>query len=414
MRVLLIDVNYKNSSTGKIVYDIYTSLNENGHTASVCYGRGAEVDDPNVYKFSSNFEVYSHALLTRVTGLTGYYSFFSTQKLLKLMEEFQPDVVHIHELHAYFVNIAPVMNYLKQKNIKTVWTFHCEFMYTGKCGYAYECEKWKTECYKCPQIKEYPSSFLFDFTNIMFKEKKRLFEDFNNLTIVTPSKWLADRVKQSFLKDKEVHVIHNGIDIENVFHPRPYDYLKIKHNITDEKVILAVAPDLMSERKGGRWVLDLAKRMVDSKVKFILIGIEDLNENFGDNIIALGKTSNQFELAEYYSMADLFIICSKKENFPTTCIEALSCGTPVVGFSEGGTKETAPEGYGLFVPYGEVEILENEIRSILNGTTIIKSSKECAKYGRDNYDKSVMSHKYLNLYTRFWRNSDENSTSLLM
>lgn len=399
LKVLLIDVHYKFSSTGKIVYDLYTGLRDNGYDASVCYGRGPLSTDPEVYKFSGDYEVYAHALLTRVTGLTGVYSPLATRKLIKLIEEINPDIVHIHELHAYFVNLAPVMNYLKEKNIKTVWTFHCEFMYTGKCGYSYECEKWKSECKQCPQVREYPSSLFLDFTNKMFHEKKRLFQGFTNLKIVTPSQWLADRVKQSFLSDKSISVIHNGIETATTFYPRPFEHLKEKHQITDEKVILAVAPNLMEPRKGGRHVLELAKQFKGERIKFILIGVDDLNETFDDNIIAMGRTKNQDQLAEYYSMADLFVICSKKENFPTTCLEALSCGTPVCGFDEGGTKETAPNGYGVFVEYADIDQLSKEIRSILyTEPGKIKSSEECVAFARENYDKSVMVKNYLSLY----------------
>jgi putative colanic acid biosynthesis glycosyltransferase len=395
MRILLIDVNCKNSSTGKIVYDLYTQCNNDGHVAAICYGRGPLVDERNIYKFSSAFEVYFHALMTRIIGLTGYYSFFSTRRLINFIENFKPDVVHIHELHAYFVNIFPVMTYLKKNNIKTIWTFHCEFMYTGKCGHAYECDKWKTECGKCPRIKDYPSSLFLDFTRKMFNDKKKAFNGFDNLTIVTPSQWLADRVRQSFLGDKLIKVIHNGIDTENIFYPRPFDHLKKRHNIADEKIILAVAPDLMSESKGGRHVLKLAERMKNENVKFILIGVDNLSEQFDDNVIALGRTENQHELAEYYSMADVFVICSLRENFPTTCIEALACGTPVCGFDEGGTKETAPNNLGRFVKFGDVDALKGEVISILNQDI---SSEECANYGQNEYSKRNMYNKYSDIY----------------
>ncbi|WP_053368314.1 glycosyltransferase [Bacillus sp. FJAT-27245] len=398
MKVLIIDVNYKFSSTGKIVHDLYTNLNRDGHSVRVCYGRGSETNDFEVYKFSNKSEVYAHALLTRLTGKTGNYSRFSTKKLLKLLEDFNPDVVHIHELHGYFVNISPVINYLKEKNIKTIWTFHCEFMYTGKCGYAYDCNKWKTECGKCPRLREYPASLFFDFTKEMFNEKKHLFEDFEKLTIVTPSNWLADRTRESFLGRKDIRVIHNGIDTNNVFFPREVDHLKIKHNIIDEKIVLAAAPDLLSNRKGGRWVIELAKRMKDQKVKFILIGVEELDQPYEDNIIALGKITNQHELAEYYSLADIFIICSEKENFPTTCIESLACGTPIIGFDEGGTRETAPDGYGIFVPYGDLDLLETTLNKALVNRKHLKSKQECSKYGSLNYSKDVMYKKYLSLY----------------
>ena len=395
MKVLLIDINCKHSSTGKIVYDLYSGLKSSGHIAAICYGRGPLVEEPNIYKFGIDIETYIHAFLTRVTGLTGVDSPFSTNRLIRFIDEFRPDVVHIHELHAYFVNIAPVMNYLKKNNIKTVWTFHCEFMYTGKCGYAYDCNKWKYECSECPQVAEYPKSLYFDFTKQMFNHKKQLFGGFDNLTIVTPSKWLADRLKQSFLKDKDIRVIHNGIDTETNFYPRPYDDLKIKHNLTDEKIILAVAPDLMSDCKGGQWVLQLAKRFQGKNVKFILIGVEDVSISHDENVVLLGRTSNQIELAKYYSMADVFVICSKRENFPTTCIEALACGTPVVGFDEGGTKETAPDKLGKFVEYGDIEALQEAVKKNIDGANL---AFEFENYAQNNYSKIRMLDNYKKLY----------------
>lgn len=398
MKVLLIDVNCKHSSTGKIVYDLYTNLNNDGHTAAICYGRGPLVREAMIYKFSSNLEVYAHAFLTRVTGLTGMYSPIATNRLIKFIEEFNPDIVHIHELHAYFVNIVPLIDYLKKKKIRTIWTFHCEFMYTGKCGHAYECEKWKVECGDCPQVREYPSSLFFDFTKRMFNEKKRLFEDFSNLIIVTPSKWLADRVEQSFLKDKDIRVIHNGIDSTNVFYPRDFEHLKKKHNITDEKIVLAVAPNLMSEQKGGRWILELAKTVKnEDRIKFILIGVDDLNQDFDDNVIALGRTSNQIELAEYYSMADVFVICSKRENFPTTCLEAQCCGTPVCGFDAGGSRETSITPDLGFVEYGDVLGLISEISKVLSFENEIMR-RERSINSKNKYNNEYMACKYKKLY----------------
>lgn len=398
MRIVLVDVHCKRGSTGKIVYDLYSNLTQAGHDAAICYGRGPAVSGANIVKFASDIETYMHAFLTRATGFTGVFSPLSTRRLLEFMEAFNPDIVHIHELHAYFVNIAPVINYLKRKRIRTVWTFHCEFMYTGKCGYSYGCERWKSRCHHCPQLREYPKSLFFDFTARQFMEKKRLFDDFDNLRIVTPSKWLADRVKQSFLGRHSVKVIQNGIDTENVFLPRPYEHLRKKHGLGDGKIVLAVAPGLMQERKGGKWVIELASRFSDKNVKFILIGVDGSTGDHGSNVIALGRTSNQVELAEYYSMADAFVICSNMENFPTTCIEALSCGTPVVGFDSGGTRETAPPGYGLFAPYGNLDELESAVLSVLSGQAPIKCRKDIRRFAQEEYSRERMFHDYLDLY----------------
>lgn len=396
MKILLIDVVCKQGSTGKIVYDLYKEYIKEGHEAAICYGRGRKIDEPNVFKFSLDIETYFHALMTRLTGFTGCYSFFSTRRLLSFIQEYKPDVVHLHEMHAYFVNIETVIKYLKKNNIKTIWTFHCEFMYTGKCGYSYDCKKWKSQCDKCPHVKDYPASIVFDCTRKMFNDKKRLFRDFDNLIITTPSKWLADRVRQSFLNDKEIVVVYNGIDIENVFYPRNFDHLKKKHNLTDEKIVLAVAPDLMSNRKGGRYILELAKKM--KNIKFILIGVTNLEEKFDDNVIVLGRTESQVELAEYYSMADITILPSKKETFSMVCAESLACGTPIVGFDAGAPKEVAPDGYGIFVPYGNVDRLEEAVQSVFNGSISVKSKRECVEFCKERYNKSLMFRSYLDIY----------------
>lgn len=396
MKILLIDVNCKNSSTGKIVYDLYQGINKKeGYEAAICYGRGPLVKEKNIYKFSSNLESKIHAFLTRITGLMGYFSPFATRKLIKFIDEYKPDVIHIHELHSYFVNIIPLIEFIKKRNIKTVWTFHCEFMYTGKCGYAYECEKWKRECKICPQVREYPKSLFFDFTRKMFKDKKNAMKNFDNLIITTPSEWLEKRVKISFLKDKEILTIHNGIDT-NIFHFTNFEDLKLKHKLKEEKIVLSVAPDILSERKGGRWVLEVAKQYRNKNVKFILVGVKDLNEKFDENIIPVELLSNQNELARYYSMADLFLICSKRENFPTTCLEASCCGIPIIGFDEGGTKETGLKDKSSFVQYGDIENLKKEMDKFLFNIRL--NHEEISKEAIEKYSKEKMIKKFLFYY----------------
>ena len=270
-RILLIDVNCKNSSTGKIVYDLYTGIRNDGRKAAICYGRGEVVDEENIYKFGLDWETNIHAGLARLTGYNGCFSPLSTRRLINYIENYQPDLIHIHELHAYFVNHRPLLNYIKEKGIPLIWTFHCEYMYTGKCGHAYDCTNYQRECGNCPAVREYPKSLCFDKTRQMLRMKKKTLEDLD-FTVITPSKWLADRVRTSFLKDKEIGVIHNGIDT-SIFHPVDASDLRKELKIPDEnKVVLAVAPDIMSERKGGKWVLKLAEMMKDENVTFVLVG----------------------------------------------------------------------------------------------------------------------------------------------
>lgn len=394
MKILLLDVNYKSGSTGKIVYDLKQELEKEGHEVLACYGRGKKVEEKSVMKFAYDFETLIHAFLSRLTGLMGYFSYFSTRRLIKEIEKFEPDVVHIHETHSYFMNHLPLIEYLKKKNIKTVWTFHCEYMYTGNCGYAYDCNKWKNICRNCPDIKRYPKSLFFDFSYKMFLDKKRAFENFNNLTIVTPSKWLKDRTKESFLKNKRVEVIHNGINTE-VFKPKDFTHLITKHNIGNKKVILSVAPDIMTDRKGGKWVVKLAEQCINLDYIFILIGVKDLNEKFPNNVIALGRTENQIELAEYYSLADIFLICSEKETFSMTCAEAISCGTPVVGFKSGAPETIFAE--AIFVDYGDIKELKKQLEKFLNDQEFFYD-RRISQEGIKKYSKNKMFKNYLNIY----------------
>ncbi len=393
MKILLIDVNYRYSSTGKIVHDLAQDLNRSGHIARVLFGRGEKLNNNNAVRVSSKLEVYFHAFMTRVTGLTGFFSYFATKKLMHEITKFSPDVIHLHELHGYYVNYSKVLNFIKENNYPVVWTFHCEFAYTGKCGYAYDCEKWKTECNSCPQIKEYPASLYFDFTRYMFNKKKSDFLNFKNIIFVTPSKWLAKRVKQSFLAMHDIRVVHNGIDTEKIFYPKFGFQKKSDRSV---KTIISVAPDIMSDRKGGKWIIELAKRFDDS-FRFILVGVVGEIEDLPSNVVAINRTNNQSELADFYSSADLFLICSKRENFPTTCLESLACGTPVMGFDEGGTAETAPNGLGVFVPFGNLELLEYSVRRFFDGDISISSS-DCREFASKFYSKNTMFNNYISIY----------------
>lgn len=270
-RVLLIDVNCKFSSTGKIVYNLFKGLKEDGREAAICYGRGDEIHEEGIYKFGLDWETNIHAGLARITGYNGCFSPLSTKRLIAYIEEFQPDVIHIHELHAYFVNIKPLLEYIKKRKIKVVWTFHCEYMYTGKCGHAYSCTSFMHGCGKCPAVHEYPKSLFIDRTKQMFNMKRKAMNGLD-VEIVAPSEWLAKRVKMSFLQNVKISIIHNGIDT-NIFKEQNTKSLRNELKIPSEnQVVLAVAPDIMSESKGGKWVLKLAESMKDKPITFILIG----------------------------------------------------------------------------------------------------------------------------------------------
>lgn len=389
MRVLLIDVNCKEGSTGKILYSLYSYLNSYGDEAAICYGRGNRIQERNIYKFGLDWETYFHALMTRITGYTGCFSFFSTQKLIKYINKFNPDVVHIHELHAYFVNIKSLLVFLAKKKIKVIHTLHCEFSYTGKCGYSNECERWKTGCGECPHLKDYPSTIFFDHTRKMCNAKKKYFSMIESLIIATPSTWLSERARKSFFNNRKVVTINNGVD-EEIFHYRDTKRLRRELAIPEDyKVILSVAPDIMSDRKGGKWLLEIAKKNKE-KLFYLLIGGKP---ETGNNYMVLPETYDQVELSYYYSLADVFVICSKKETFSMTCAEALLCGTPIAGFKCGAPESVFIPPYAIFANYGNVKELETAIQTQLN----------CPEKNIDTYARKFTSMKMAENYRKLYQ-----------
>ena len=395
MKVMLINSVYGVGSTGKIVKDLYDQINSAGDQAVVCYGRGKDVEDANVIKICSDLSFYSHAAFSRVTGLNGMLSNRATRKLISEIEYFKPDIIHIHNLHGYYLNYFKFVEYLKRTNIPVVWTLHDELMFTGNCAYSFECEKWKTGCFECPQVKEYPKSIAFDTSSLLYNKKRKILSHFSNCTYVTPSAWLGDRVKKSFLNPSNVHVIHNGIDVENIFYPRINKELYESINPEHKKIVLTVTDDVFSKRKGINYIIELASIMSDCL--FLIVGgiIKDCKLQ---NVKFVSLIRTQKDLAEYYSIADAFVITSSCDNFPTVCIEALSCGTPVIGFDTGGTSETAPiETIGWFSPYGELDSLARSIRYFISMNRD-DVRKKCRVFAISQYTREAMTLAYINLY----------------
>jgi glycosyltransferase involved in cell wall biosynthesis len=398
VKVLQLDVHYSGSSTGKLVASLTGLLRTRGHEVLALYGRGRRHTKPGERRIASSWEFLLHVLAARVTGWNGIYSFLATRRFLAELHSFEPDVVHLHELHGYYINIFRVMYELKRLDIPTVWTFHCEFMYTGKCGHAMDCEKWKTECHHCPQLDEYPKSWGLDFTRAMFRQKKRAFDGFDRLVITSPSEWLSRRVRQSMLAGRPVHTVFNGIDV-NVFQPRDVTALRQELAIpNDAAVVLSVGADLLSLRKGGHWALQLAQRLSGKPMVLVMVGVEDIPKQCPDNVRMLAPVRDQSRLAEFYSLGDVLLLTSEKETFSLVCAESLACGTPVIGFDSGAPKEVAPQGYGVFVPYGDLDALEQQVLAYLENPALLEAPQQCVAFARRRYADTVMVSQFEELY----------------
>jgi glycosyltransferase involved in cell wall biosynthesis len=397
MKIALIDVNYSSGSTGKIVESLRNSLVERGFDVRVYFGRGEDPQLIGVYKFSTKLEVIIHAFLSRVTGLMDYFSPIATFRLIKSLRAFEPDIVHLHDLHGYFLNISNLMFFLKKSDIPTLWTFHCEYMYTGRCGYSLDCSRWKTECYKCPSLKSYPRSWFFDFSKKMFRQKKLLFSNFKSLYLATPSHWLLERMKESMVSKLPMSIIPNGIDMK-VFHPQDFHRLKEQLGIRNEYVVLSVGSNIFSEIKGGHWVLEIAKRNLERNIIFIIVGADEVPQEVSRNVIIKKSIRDQSLLATYYSLADVLILPSKKETFSMVCAESLACGTPIIGFDSGAPREVAPENFGVFVPYPEVNALNDLLLNVISGKVLLESKSRCVEFAHSRYSNEIMVDSYIKEY----------------
>ena len=350
MKVLQVNVVYKNGSTGKITADIHTELLKNGIESVVCYGRGSKVDEPYVYKTCGELYAKMNNAFSRITGIMYAGCLFSTRKLVNIIKREKPDIVHLQCINGYFVNIYKLVTWLKKNKINTILTLHAEFMYTGGCGHAFDCEQWRKQsgicCTDCPRWKKETKSIFFSRTSTMWKKMKKAFDGFDKdkLTIVSVSPWLMDRAKSSQIFRNYNHkVIYNGLDT-SVFKLYDTTEVKKKYNLTDEKIIFHATPSFSDDPnniKGGCYVIELAKRMINDNVKIFVAGDYKKGMNLPKNIILLGRIKDQVELAKLYSMADVTVLTSKKETFSMVVAESLCCGTPVVGFKAGGPEQIA-------------------------------------------------------------------------
>lgn len=402
MKILQINVTYKQGSTGKIVADLHTVLQSEGHNSVVCYGRSRQDKEQNVFKIGSDFAGRLNSLWTHFSGLPYSGAYTSTSKLISIIKDEQPDIVHVHVINGNFVNIARLLNFLKRQRIRTVITLHAEFMYTGGCGHAYECEKWKTGCGHCPHLRDATQAFFFDRTHEAWQRLSDAFEGFDNLALVAVSPWLADRARQSpFLAGKQIVVIENGVDTKQVFFPVDSRALRNKFGLLDTQVLLHVTAAFstkLGHHKGGWFILELAKRLHNEPIKFLIVGNRHISEDLPDNVLNLGRTENQQELAAYYSLANLTILTSKRETYSMVCAESLCCGTPVVGFKAGGPETIALPEYSKFVEYGNLDELESAIRRWLQKKRSFGTSS-LAEIAEQRYSKEKMFREYLSIYT---------------
>lgn len=403
MKILQINTVCGSGSVGKITADIYHTLKEQKEEGVILYGRNEAPKDVNAVKIGNQWDFYLHALKGVVFGKGGFGSGKVTKQLIKQIQQEQPDIIHLHNIHGFYLQIEKLFAYLKQAEIPVVWTLHDCWSFTGHCAYFdyAACERWKQGCGSCPQHKTaYPYS-ITDYSKTSYERKKTAFQGVKNLTIITPSYWLKNLVKQSMLKEYEVKVIPNGIELNNFHDKIDRKAFRKQYGIEDKFMILGVA-NVWEKRKGMAYFIKLQELLKEAKGELcsentviVLVGVSKKDKkHLPEGMIAIERTNGAKELAAIYAAADVYVNATLEDNFPTTNLEALACGTPVITFATGGSTESIDETCGLVTTKKSAE-------GILEAVLQVKRNpfdrSICAKKGRE-YDKKIRFSQYIELY----------------
>ena len=344
------------------------------------------------YKTSNFVSAVIDMFLHRITGLMGVFSIYKTWRFIRQVEEYDPDIIHLHNLHG-FINIGMITNYIRKRNKPVIWTFHDCWAFTGHCVHFdyIKCEKWKTVCYDCPLYKDFPKAYV-DNSRRMYNLKKKWFCGLNDVTLVSPSEWMATKLRTSFLSEYTVKVINNGINL-NVFSIHESDF-RARYHIGNKFVLLGVAFG-WGPKKGLDVFIELARRLCD-EYQIVLVGTNaESDKQLPPEIISIHTTQNQQELSDIYCAADLFVNLTREDTFPTVNIEAIACGTPVVTFKTGGSPEIIDDTCGLVVEQDNIEELLEKIEYV----RIYKPfSKVACRYHAEKFNKDQKFKEYIDLY----------------
>jgi glycosyltransferase involved in cell wall biosynthesis len=363
MRVLEINTVCSYGSIGRISTELARMLEKKGDECLIAYGRGGRPDGVQSFRFGSRWSVYLHVAMSRITDRHGYYSKQATRQLIRKIREYDPDLIHLHNVHGYYVNLELLFTFLRQYGRPVVWTLHDCWSYTGHCAYysAAECDRWRTVCGHCPQKRAYPGSIFLDHSKVNYQKKREWFTSVPNLQLVTPSEWLKKEVEHSFFSGTPCEVIPNGINLE-LFRPVESD-IKQRFGIGNRRLLLGVA-NIWDERKGLQDFIALSSQL-SPEYQIVLIGLARAQiADLPKNILGLERTQNTEELAAWYSASDIYINTSIEETMGLTTAEAICCGTPVIAYDATAIPETVKDGCGIVVEAGNVGAVVSAVAEI--------------------------------------------------
>lgn len=402
MRVFIINSVCGYGSTGKLVSSLQEEIINSGGECCVAYGRGKVKSKFDNYKIGNKFDVIYHAYRSRINDKQGLYSINATKKLIKKIREYKPDIIHLHNIHGYFLNYELLFSFIDASSIPIVWTLHDCWSFTGHCAY-YDfvgCSQWQVQCEDCKQKKAYPATYFISNSKSNFKKKKEAFCKCTNMNLVVPSYWLAGEVKKSFLKNYVTTVIYNGIDLEQIAKRNTTEAQQVvreKYELKNTFTILGVA-NIWESRKGLSVLEEIAELKHD---RWQVVVVGDVRKRPHNKYIKYIERTDAFEeLVALYGLADVFVNPTYEDNFPTTNIEALAAGTPVITFDTGGSGEAIDEHTGYVVAKGNIDELIKKIE-LLEEKKI--PSEECIKRAK-KFTKKKYFEGYHNLYKKLLEN----------
>jgi len=399
MKLLQINITANWGSTGKIAESIGLAAMKQGWESCIAYGRIANPSKSELIHVGGKLNTYIHFAFNRLFDMEGRSSERATRKLVKRIEEIKPDVVQLHNIHDHFLNYRILFEYLNQTDIKVVWTFHDCWAFTGHCYHFVQqnCMKWQTECGNCPQRNKF-----IDRSRENYLLKKHLFTANKNLTIVPVSNWMGDFVKESFLKDKRIQVIHNGVDLQtfrpivsdgfNKFH---FDDAQYRRQVPDGKFRIIAVSNVWLPYKGYYDIFKL-REMLSDEYEITMVGLkEEQLKELPAGIRGITRTQNVQQLVELYNESDVLINPTYADTFPTVNLEALACGTPVITYKTGGSPEAIDGRTGVVIKQGDVTSLANNIMWMKDNPL---SSADCRKRAEEHFDKDKCFEEYVKLY----------------
>lgn len=402
--VVHINVTSNWGSTGRISEGICNILEKHGWDTFTAYGRHSNPGNTKTIKIGTKLGIYHHLVVSRLFDRQGLCSKTATKHLIKQLKFINPNIIHLHNIHGYYLNYEILFDYIRTHNIPVVWTLHDCWSFTGHCVYFDEigCDKWINGCHNCPQLRCYPTSYLLDGSKRNWDKKKQLFSTYDNITFVPVSQWIAEYLKQSFFSQHPFQVIHNGINLD-IFRPVK-DAKRIigeKYGIdTSKKMILGVA-SRWDARKGFNDFIRLSQTLDSSRYLCVIVGVNEKQyKMLPSNIKGIKRTENTHELATLYTAADVFVNPTYSDTYPTTNLESIACGTPVVTYRTGGSPESINPNTGRIVEKGDFEGLEYEIESLTYTDKSFGISGACREYALHHFDKEKCFEQYLKIYNQ--------------